>query len=159
MSGFFEQYAEGSQWREKAVKWFFLAILAIALGYGVDWTLGRLGKDNLSDIRPQWKARTFYGLLEEKNYAEAYRLWGCTEAAPCKTYAMEKFMEDWGPKSAYANHEGRQKLVTRHCETGIVRTDQFKGGDMVHLYVDKRDLTLSFAPWGDSCSAPRMKVP
>jgi hypothetical protein len=30
---------------------------------------------------------------------------------------------------------------------------------MVHLYVDRRDLNISFAPWGDSCSAPAMKAP
>lgn len=159
MAGFFDQYETKSSLRERVAKWFFVAIVAVLLLWGLDWTLAKLGKDNLTDFRAQWRARSFVKALEAKSYEEAYSMWGCTKATPCRDYAYEKFMEDWGPNSPNAGLVNGEKLVTRHCATGIIRTDLLPNKEMVHLYVDRRDLNISFAPWGDSCSAPTMKAP
>lgn len=159
MAGFFEQYETKSNWREKAVKWFFLAILALIALWGLDWTLGKLGKDNISDFRAQWRIRSFLSALDDKRYEEAYRMWGCDVARPCRDYSYASFMEDWGPKSINGAVTRGNKLVTRHCESGIIRTDLLPNKDMVHLYVNRDDLLISFAPWGDSCNAPSIPVP
>jgi len=159
MAGFLEQYETKSNWREKAVKWFFLGIFVLVALWGLDWTLGRLGKENISDFRTQWRVRSFYSALEDKRYEEAYAMWGCDKAHPCRDYAFVKFIEDWGPDSPNAAAPQAKKLVVRHCESGIVRTDLLPNQEMIHLYVNRDDLNLSFAPWGDSCSMPSIPVP
>src|ERR1700744_6456566 len=45
----------------------------------------------------------FLADLQRKDYQAAYALWGCTQAPPCKDYPENKFNEDWGPSSPYAN--------------------------------------------------------
>jgi hypothetical protein len=159
MAGFLEQYETRSNWRENLVKWFFLLIVIGLLVWGIDWTLGKLGKENLSDFRAQWRVRSFISALEAQRYEDAYSMWGCDKAHPCRDYAYEKFMEDWGPHSPNSGAVKAKKLVVRHCESGIVRTDLLPNREMVHYYVNRDDLNISFAPWGDSCSAPSIPVP
>ena len=159
MAGFFEQYETKGNWRERAVKWFFLLIFLGLILWGADWTLGKLGKDNISDFRAQWRLRSFYSALGEKQYEEAYSMWGCDKQHPCRDYAYDKFIEDWGPNSPNAAAPQAKKLVVRHCESGIVRTDLLPNNEMISLYVNRTDLIVSFAPWGDSCSSPSIPVP
>src|SRR5277367_3303414 len=47
--------------------------------------------------------KKFVQLLQARNYAEAYAMWGCSEAHPCPEYPFAKFQEDWGPKSPHAD--------------------------------------------------------
>jgi len=159
MAGFFEQYETRSSWRERMVKWFFLAILVILVLWAADWTLGKLGKDNISDVRAQWRIKSFINALDEKRYEDAYKMWGCEKSKPCRDYSYASFIEDWGPHSANSNITRGRKLVTRHCESGIVRTDLLPNKEMVSLYVNRGDLIISYAPWGDSCTAPSIPVP
>lgn len=159
MAGFFEQYETKTSLRERVVKWFFLTILAILVLWAVDWTLGKLGKDNISDFRSQWRIRSFLSALEEKRYEDAYRMWGCEKAKPCRDYSYASFMEDWGPHSANSTITRGRKLVTRHCQSGIIRTDLLPNKEMVSLYVNRDDQIISYAPWGDSCTAPSIPVP
>lgn len=159
MTDFFDSYETRPSAREKFVKYFFLAVAGIIVLFGVDWTLAKLGKANLSDFRPQWQARQFFQLLREQNYPEAYRLWGCDQKSPCRDYAFEKFMEDWGPKGTYSTGlASLNTLSVRHCDSGIIQTVTIGAPDEpVHLYVDRRQLTLSFSPW-PVCN-PRVPVP
>jgi hypothetical protein len=47
--------------------------------------------------------------------------------------------------------------AVRHCKAAIIEVIDFGAGDTVNLYVDSKDLTLSFAPW-PVCN-PRMQMP
>lgn len=42
-------------------------------------------------------ASNFFSLLRENKLEDAYRIWGCDPAQPCRDYNLAKFKEDWGP--------------------------------------------------------------
>lgn len=158
MSEFLDSYETRTTGREKFVRWFFIALALIILTAGVDWILNKLGKPNLSDIREQWRASSFLKNLRNGQYEEAYRLWGCDPAQPCRDYRYEKFLEDWGPKGIFAAAARGETVVIRHCDTGIIQSVQLGApDDLVHLWVNSSDLSISFAPW-PVCN-PRIPVP
>src|SRR5437016_2451046 len=57
--------------------------------------------------------RHFLELLRQRDYADAYRMFGCTEATPCPNYAYPKFLEDWGPNSPFADASRASVGVTQ----------------------------------------------
>lgn len=157
MSEYLSQYGTTGQTREKVVRWILIALAAAAVLWVVDWGLSLYGTYNLRDAREQWRAHQFFSLLSEKQYDAAYRLWGCEPSKPCRDYSFQKFMEDWGPKGAVPDISGRKMKAVRHCKAAIIEVIDFGAGDTVNLYVDSKDLTLSFAPW-PVCN-PRMQMP
>ena len=44
-----------------------------------------------------------------------------------------------------------------HCQTGIIEVMDFGAGNTLNLWVESKDLTLSFAPW-PVCN-PRLQAP
>jgi len=157
VSDYLSQYGTSGQTREKVVRWILITLAVAAVVWVVDWGLTVYGTYNLRDVREEWRARHFFGLLREKQYDEAYRLWGCEPAKPCRDYSFQKFMEDWGPKGVVPDASVRKTHAVRHCKAGIIEVLDFGTGDPINLYVDSKDFTLSFAPW-PVCD-PRMKVP
>lgn len=158
MAEFLESFDTKVSAREKFVKFFFVLVALILLGAGIDWVLAKLGKPNLSDIREQWQARSFFADLQAKRFEEAYRRWGCDPAKPCRDYRFEKFLEDWGPQSRYGDPSRVQVEVIRHCDSGIIQTVNFGPPDStVHLFISKQDRVVSFSPW-PVCN-PRIPVP
>jgi hypothetical protein len=156
VEGYLADYGKSGLRREKVWKWLFVILGLLILGGITEYFLTLYGTYNLRDIRPQWQARRFFSALEAKNYDEAYRLWGCTAAAPCRDYSKQKFLEDWGAQSPRAAIAKRQVKAVRHCETGIIEVMDLGPDDPLNLYVDRKDLSLSFAPW-PVCN-PRMHV-
>lgn len=152
MAEFLQGYGHSDAKRERIVK-RIVACTAVAAILGVaGWFFFR-------DFREQQQVRRFFTLLEEKDYDGAYRLWGCDPANPCRDYTKEKFLEDWGPKGVYTRKSGLRFEEKRSCETGII---QYVGygeseDDIVHLYVQRSGLTMSFAPW-PVCD-PRWQAP
>jgi len=157
VSEYLSQYGTTGQTREKVVRWILIALAGVAVLWVVDWGLSLYGTYNLRDAREQWRAHQFFSLLSEKQYDAAYRLWGCEPSKPCRDYSFQKFMEDWGPKGAVPDISGRKVKAVRHCKASIIEVIDFGAGDTINLYVDSKDLTLSFAPW-PVCN-PRMQMP
>lgn len=157
MAEFLEGYGAGDERREKLVKWVLVLIALALVTAGADWILGKLGKANLSDIREQWRARSFVNALKDKDYDRAYRLWGCDPSNPCRDYTREKFLEDWGPNGLYRDASSVQTEVIRHCDTGIIQTLRFGRTEPVSLWVNSGDLTVGFAPW--PVCQPRWQAP
>lgn len=147
MGDFLSQYSSADRTREKAVRWILIVIAAVAALWVVDWTLTTYGTFNLRDIREQHRAHQFFHLLSEKQYEAAYRMWGCDPARPCRDYSLQKFMEDWGPKSPASDVSKEHVNAVRHCKTGIIEVIDFGAGDPLNLWVESKDMTLSFAPW------------
>lgn len=157
MSDFLSQYGAADHTREKVVRWILIVIAAVAVLWVVDWTLTTYGTFNIRDVREQWRAHRFFHLLGEKQYEVAYGLWGCDTAKPCRDYSFPKFMEDWGPKSPAADLSKKHVNAVRHCKTGVIEVIDFGAGDTLNLWVESKDLTLSFAPW-PVCN-PRLQAP
>src|SRR6266852_4333984 len=96
MAGYLDAYGVSDERRERRTKRIFLWGLAAAIVLSVlyftfrTWSQERVVKQ-------------FLTLLQQKNYQDAYKLWGCTPDTPCKYYPPEKFTEDWGPSSPFSD--------------------------------------------------------
>jgi hypothetical protein len=150
MSDFLEGYGVTDARREHRVKtivWTVVGLIVVGIA-GYLW---------LRNFREEHQAKLFFDLLRKQDYQAAYRLWGCTPETPCRDYAFDKFMEDWGPKSPHTGFDTMKVSKTRSCAAGIIQILDFGGGETVNLYVQRKDLVLSFSPW-EFCN-PRWQAP
>jgi hypothetical protein len=143
MSGFFDSYGKSDARRERGVR---KIVGGIALGLIVAFA----GWLFFKDYYEKRQVSRFFDHLRAGQHNEAYKLWGCDPAKPCRDYNLEKFLEDWGPKSPHATQIASSMRVrrTRSCDAGIISVVEFTQGDEVFLYVDRANRQLSFSPWG-----------
>lgn len=148
MAGYLEGYGVGEERRERIVKRLVISAIVLVIGAIAMYFLFRT-----------WPARhqanAFLDALRQHDYQTAYRLWGC--AQPCKDYSFEKFMEDWGPKSGFANAASASVKRTRYCDSGVIVTLNSPQGSEVPLWYERHDGTLGFAPW--PVCAPHIPAP
>jgi hypothetical protein len=139
LAGFLEGYGASDARREKIIKRTAIVVIIAAI-------LGISGYFYFRDWREQRQAQKFFTLLRQEDYQAAYRLWGCDPSRPCRDYSMDSFLEDWGPKSPHKLQD--LKLGgKKSCPGGIIQSVQFGADDELNLWVNRGDLTLSFAPW------------
>lgn len=141
MTGFLDTYGQEEARRARRLKLRLGGVLAVAIA-------GLLGYWYLHDYREKRQVALFLKLIAEKKYEDAYRLWGCDPARPCRDYNMQKFLEDWGPKSPYGNVAKARVRRTRSCEEGIIQILEYAPGDEVYLYVDRKERHISYSPFG-----------
>lgn len=144
MASYLEEYGEREARRQRTVRSIVrisaaVFVLAIALAL--------LYRFYLRDYRERRQLEAFYELLRKQDYAAAYRLWGCSVEKPCPQYSYEKFLEDWGPQSAYRDIAAARVTDTRSCEDGLIQTLRFSPKDEVWLWVDRASRTIGYAPW------------
>lgn len=150
MSEFLEGYGVADARRGRVIKWIILSLIAAAV-------LGTILYFQFRNFGEERQASLFFKLLKKQDYQAAYRLWGCTPETPCRDYAFEKFLEDWGPKSPHADLSSVKVEKTRSCPAGIIQIVDFGKGEKVNLYVQRKDRTIGFAPW-EYCN-PRWQAP
>ncbi len=140
MAGYLDSYGVSDAKREKNVKrWVFGVVGAVLVGLFAYWFL--------HDFREKRQVSLFLDLLKERKYDDAYRLWGCDPAHPCRDYNMQKFMEDWGPKSPHPDASKAHVRRTRSCDAGIIQILEYAPGDEVALYVDRAQRQIGFSPF------------
>jgi hypothetical protein len=164
---YLDEYGAGDERRGKIIKWAAAAVVVAAVAAFLLYHL-------LRNYREDRQVKAFSEMLQRKDYKGAYALWGCTETNPCRDYSFDKFLEDWGPQSRYANasqveighpqqREGAVGAIRRFlgigysCEDGVIYELKAAGAEPVLLYVLRKDQTIGFAPW--AVCAPRMHVP
>jgi hypothetical protein len=140
MSNFLDDYGVAEARRGRILKFILVALLVLVVAGGALYFSFR-------NYREQKQAKMFLNLLRDRRYEQAYRLWGCTPASPCRDYSFEKFLEDWGPDSPHADLARMEVVHTRSCSQGIIQILRFGQDDEVRLWVSRGDLTLGFAPW------------
>ena len=148
MAGFLEGYGV-SDARRARIFWRTL-MAAVALG-----VIGLTLYFVLRSVPAKNKVTQFVELLRKQDYPAAYRLWGCTETAPCRDYAFEKFMEDWGPKGVHADPARLRLARTRYCGPGVIVTLKTGQGSELPLWYERRDSTIGFAPWPVCAPQPK----
>jgi hypothetical protein len=166
MPGYLEAYGAGEEQRGKTLRWIVLAVVAAAALGGLLYFVFR----NFSEDRV---AKAFVAALQRKDFPGAYRYWGCSQEKPCRDYRYEKFLEDWGPQSPYADvsnikiehpqlNQGalgwvRNTLGVQYsCHDGVIYHLNFGKGAPVLIYVLRADKSIGFAPW--SVCAPRIQL-
>ena len=139
MSGYLENYGAGEAKREGLVRWSLIAavsvlVLSVVLFY------------SFRHVRERQALDTFLDALRKKDYQAAYATWGCTRANPCRYFAYEKFLQDFGPAGAYKD-VGAVKFTQKwSCVGGIIRVVEFGPGNDVDLLVDYDKRLVAYAP-------------
>jgi len=140
MPGYLDHYGEGDEKRAKRTKLIVAIALIVALSGGGLY----LG---LRNFRQKAQVRQFLELLQKRDYTGAYRLWGCTEATPCRDYPFDKFMADWGPKSANAEIASFRITRSRACGSGVIVTVDLGQNREERFWVESTEMTIGYSPW------------
>jgi hypothetical protein len=166
MPGYLEDYGAGEEKRGKLIRRVLIGVVTVLV-------LGAVSYFSLRNYSENSAIQKFIAALQQKDYKQAYAMWGCTEAKPCRDYSFEKFMEDWGPKSPMADaakariehpqlNPGplgwiRNVLGIQYsCNDGVIYHVTVGNGSPVLLYVLRSDKTIGFAPW--TVCAPHVKM-
>lgn len=140
MAGYLDHYGEGHDKRAKRNKLIMIVVLLVVFGGGGLY----LG---LRNYRQKSKVKQFVELLQKRDYTGAYGLWGCTESKPCPDYPINKFMEDWGPKSANAQIASFDVTKSRSCGSGVIVTVDLGQNREERFWVENKDMTIGYSPW------------
>ena len=137
MSDFLETYGAGDERRATIVKRAAILLAGLLVLAGILFYC-------FHTFRQERQAKRFFQLLATHDYKQAYALWGCTDASPCRDYPMTSFMQDWGPPGvSIGNFE---VLDGESCGSGvIVDVDAGAAGDK-KLMVERDSLVIGFLP-------------
>jgi hypothetical protein len=97
--------------------------------------------------REERRVSQFLTLLEQQQYAEAYRMWGCTAETPCPNYSYQKFLEDWGPQSAVGKINSYDVGRSYDQQSGVIILVQVNGRKIPNLWVEKDSEVIGFSPY------------
>ena len=146
MSSYLEAYGAAEEQRANRVRLLKNASILLVSVIVVASILYGIFKNRSEEQQ----AKTFVSLLQAHDYQGAYRLWGCSDQHPCPDYPMEKFMEDWGPKSTHADQSSAHIGLSQSCGSGVVIRLDYKGSqEPVSLEVERDTKIISFAPWAE----------
>ena len=146
MSSYLEAYGAAEEQRAKRIH--LIKRGSIVLGSVI--VVGLIVYGIFKNHSEEQQVKTFVSQLQAHNYQEAYRPWGCSDAHPCPDYPFDKFMEDWGPKSAHADQSSAHIGLSQSCGSGVVIRLDYKGSEEpVSLEVERATKIISFAPWAE----------
>lgn len=146
MAGYLEAYGEAEEQRATRIRLIKNGSIALAAVLIVGLILYAVFKNHGEESQ----AKTFVSLLQSRNYQGAYQLWGCSEAHPCPNYPMDKFLDDWGPKSTHADPSTAHIALSQSCGSGVlIRLDYKNSQEPVALYVERGSKVISYAPWAE----------
>ena len=150
MADFLEQYGAGDERRGKIIKRSILSLVGLLVAAGLLFY-------GFHTFRQERQAKRFFELLTAHEYKQAYALWGCTDASPCRDYPMKSFMQDWGPPGVAVDRV--QVLDGESCGSGvIVDVDAGAAGDK-KLWVERDSLVLGFTPpWPNNECPQRNRI-
>jgi hypothetical protein len=140
MAGYLDHYGEGHEQRAKRKKLIVVVALSVLIvSAGLYF--------GLRNYRQKAQIKQFVELLQKHDYPAAYRMWGCTESKPCPDYSFDKFMEDWGPRSKYAQVAAFHIAKSKSCGSGVMVTVDFDQNREERLWVEGSDMTIGYSPW------------
>ena len=139
MAGYLDRYGEGHEQRAKRNKLIIIVVVAIILGGGGLYF-------GFRNYRQKSRIKEFVALLQKHNYTSAYSLWGCTETKPCKDYAYNRFLSDWGPQSPNAQIASFEITKARACGSGVIVNVDF-GKREERLWVEGSEMIIGYSPW------------
>ena len=147
MSSYLEAYGAAETRHARVVG----IVKYVAIGLGIVLIVGLILFTVFRNHSEEHRAENFLGLLQAHNYSAAYEMWGCTDAHPCPNYRMDKFMEDWGPKSTHgANPAAASIGLSQPCGSGVVIQLNYRHPqDTIALWVERDSGIISFAPFAE----------
>ncbi len=153
MSSYLEAYGSLEERKAKrgtqVKRGILLLIVLLVLG-GLGYTLFR-------NYREEAQVKAFLEQLRKPDYQAAYRMWGCTDATPCRDYPVQKFMDDFGPKGGHADASSAHIGLSQSCGTGVILRVDYNDAAPVPLWVERSTHVVSFAPWPE-CPGPHFRL-
>jgi hypothetical protein len=150
MAGYLDSYGVADGKREHTIKRIVIWSLAIVIVAGSLYGWFR-------NYRQEQVVKQFFTLLQEKKYQEAYALWGCTQDNPCKYWGPERFNEEWGPTSPYADVSSIKIVHEDSCGNGVVFGIESPKIQPQGLFVNADTNTLSYAS-GPRCPGRHLQL-
>ena len=141
--GYLEAYGAAEEKRARTIRLVKISAIVLVAVLAVGTLLYAVFKNYSQEQR----VKSFLSLLQNHHYPEAYQLWGCSEAQPCRNYKYDKFLDDWGPKSLHADQSSAQIAVSQSCGTGVLLRVDYKNAEPMPLWVERDTNIVSFAPW------------
>ena len=141
MGGYLDSYGVATEKRDRVlhriVKWSLLALAAAAI-------LLFFSHYIVPNHAEQTAVDRFFQFLAARDYKQAYAMWGCTDAKPCRDYPMKMFMDDWGPPALTV--AGFTVLSGESCGSGvIVDVDAGQAGNR-KVWVERKTQALGSLP-------------
>jgi hypothetical protein len=137
---FLAEYGQADRRYEKIVTIAGYTLLAAIVLGSVYWLFFR----NWQEER---RVDQFLSLLQQKNYEEAYNLWGCSVEQPCPNYSYQKFLEDWGPASSLGAFNSYEVGRSYDQESGVIILVLVNGKRIPNLWVEKNNRVIGFSPY------------
>lgn len=140
MSGYLETYGAGEERRNRIVLWSIIGLLSTLILATILYFMFRYHSQ-------EQRVESFLSAVKLQDYPRAFAIWGCGPQHPCRDYAMEKFMEDWGPKGAFTSMADGKLNYVEPCGVGLIYTVEKPGQQPLVLWTDSTDPMMGFAPW------------
>ena len=150
MSGYLDAYGVSDARRERTIKWIAgTAIAAVVIGLSGYFYFQNWGEKQ--------RAKEFLRTLTRQDFATAYAMFGCSVEKPCRDFAYEKFLEDWGPQNPVRRADRLSIANTEQCGNGLLVNINAGGRREESLLVDTATKTIIYAPWPE-CPEPRFRL-
>jgi hypothetical protein len=146
MAGYLDQYGAGEERRNRVILRTVIITLSAAILISLSWYLFR-------NHHQEGVVKSFVDAIRRRDFQGAYRDWGCTPEKPCKGYAYDKFIGDWGPKrEAAAGDDAPDSAVfgltdSESCNNGVLLTLSVNRSRTEKLWVQRDSDAISFAPY------------
>lgn len=138
---FYERYVK---------KYWLYAVLLMALATGAFFFFRHWSERKVTE--------GFIAALQAGDYPKAYTYWGCSVEKPCRNYAYQTFLRDWGAAGLYKDAKSLKVATTIHCDSGVISELPYPGEDQpLYLMVESASMAISYSPWGQLCN-PRLPV-
>ena len=151
MAGYLDQYGAGDARREKIIRILLFSVAALVAADGVGGVLAFM----FHNYHEEGLVRQFFNRLSSHDYKAAYALFGCTDAKPCRDYAVDQFMADWGPASGRNDTSNFRVSGSRSCGSGVILTVDFGKNQQERLWVERQNSTVGFSPFAVCPDGPR----
>ena len=137
MGTFFQQYGVEDERRSRITWRIVYALLTLLIAAVIAYFV-------LHDLAEKRVVNRFLQQINARNFAEAYREWGCTPEHPCTNYDYNRFLSDWGP----AKKAGSPWKVASidSCRSFVTVNVAAQGTELESLSVQRSDKSLGFAP-------------
>ncbi len=139
MAGYLDQYGAGEERRNRIILRAAVTLVTVAIAGSLLWYL-------FLNHREEALADNFIAALKRGDTHEAYRLWGCSDAAPCRGYEFEKFLRDWGPGPNGPDLQRIALTDSEECNNAALLTMRVNASRTEYIWVVKGEKQLGFAP-------------
>ena len=97
-------------------------------------------------FREERAVKQFLSNLAAKNYQAGYEQFGCSATKPCRDYQFEKFLEDWGDNSPFADVSKTSISLAEVCGNSVWVSLKQPGQSELGLAVDPDTRQIGFSP-------------